>query len=483
MIRRGLLTMLFVVILLPVLVVLYQSSSTLMTQKRMTTETSGRYVRALAAYAADRWNDRRADRIDSFLSILYDHGYETLISKKETSSNVMPVENGKFVPGMVAFIAYPGRVLAHSKGASILQQIFVRSASTGLVMREEHITGSFITDDDDITYVACIMPTRSQGVWAVSAVTMMSWMGQNDFDMIKLSIAGSVGMLICLSGLMMLRGSVIGPLRRLASLVDGLKWGEELPTDEDRGLLTFDIGIDEIASLRSAIRGLAERMIEKNELERRYVGDIIKAQEEERARIAQDIHDGPIQIAAGLIQKLQIAEITSERIDEETRHLLNDTEEMAEGLVDDLRDICDSLVPPWISLGIVSSIEEAAARLSRQHDISITVNASEEIEADTRASLAIFRIFQEAVSNAVRHGRASSVEVAITRDGDALEVVIRDDGCGFDIEDRSPEELMREGRRGLNGMKQRADLLGGRCSVSSSEGAGTQIDIHIPCRR
>ena len=489
MLRRKLLTILFICILLPVLLILFQSSTTIMTQRKMTTETSGRYIRNLASYAADRWNEGNPDRIEAFLSLVADQGYDMMISVEGIDPAELPQDarhkistQGKFVPGMVAYVTLSGQMISHSQNAAILLNIFDKAlGETGgrIVGADGHIVGNLRTGTENISYVAYISPTDDPRVYAIAAVTMLSWMGKNDFDIIKLAVAGIMGMLICLVALFLLRGSVIAPLQALSAQVDTLRWGQELPPVDVKKI--GDIHVEEISSLKKAVSDLAIRMIEKNELENRYLGDIIKAQEDERSRIAQDIHDGPIQVLSAMIQRIQIVNVTARSMNDEERAQLATAERVAEDLVQDLRDICDSLVPPWISLGIVSCMEEAASRFERQHAITITTNIEQDLELPQGSTLALFRIFQEAVSNAVRHGGATEVRVDATRREDgSVSFSVTDNGNGFDPSASTTDDLMREGKRGLNGMRQRVDLLGGHCRIVSKPGEGTKISINVP---
>lgn len=491
MLKRKLLTLLFICTLLPVLVTLFQSSYALVAQKKTTTDISGRYVRNLAAYAALCWNEGNPDRIGTFLSLVADQGYDLLIAPGDIDPAKLGKDvrhkismRGKFVPGMVAYVTADGKLVSASQNASVLQNVFdkaVNKASGVAIGEEGHIWGAFRAGNEDVSYVAYISRTKDPRVYAVAAVTMLSWMGKNDFDMMRLAIAGTLGMLACLVALFLLRGSVILPLQSLASLVGSLRWGHErAPETPDT---PTDIHVEEITSLRNAVSDLAERMIEKNELETRYVGDIIKAQEAERKRIAQDIHDGPIQVVSALIQRMQIVGITTENLSRETRHQLQATEDIASDLVEDLRDICDSLLPPWVSLGLPSCLEESAHRFSRQHDLQIHTTVDPTIEVGQDATLALYRIFQEAVSNAARHGKASEVdlEAAFTETGEVC-ITIADNGVGFTPHPEMNSELMKDGKRGLNGMRQRIELLGGTYCVHSAPGEGTKIVVCLPLR-
>ena len=125
------------------------------------------------------------------------------------------------------------------------------------------------------------------------------------------------------------------------------------------------------------------------------------------------------------------------------------------------KDICDSLVPPWVSLGLASCMEEAANRLGRQNAIAIDMNMDSSIDVSQECTLALFRIFQEAVSNAVRHGGATSVSVDVERltlPGRSIRMCIVDNGRGFDTAKTFSSDLRLEGKRGLAGIRQRVEL-------------------------
>ncbi|MDR0653496.1 MAG: sensor histidine kinase [Synergistaceae bacterium] len=489
MLRRKLLTVLFIIILLPILVVLFESVRTFMSQKISTTDTAGRYVQSLADYASDRWNDGKPAQITAFLSLVADSGYNRLIRgekvpSKDANDRNASARRDKFIPGMVAYVTFSGRVISSSENADILAGIFTGSMAetSGRAADNGNIVGSFMFGGNRVSYVAHISATRNRMVYAVAAVTMLSWMGRNDFnfDMMKLAFAGTLGMLICLVGLFLLRSSVIKPLQALSSQVETTKWGKETPEFTTNGIFGR-LRVEEISSLKKAVNDLACRMIDKESLEKRYVGDIIKAQEDERGRIAQDIHDGPIQVVSALIQRIQMLNIASCGMPSDASRQLADSEDIAQNLVEDLRDICDSLVPPWVSLGLASCIEEASSRFERQHSITVNAVVDPALNVSQETTLALFRIFQEAVSNAVRHGNADtvSVEASLCGGGRTLEFIISDNGTGFILEAETPDTLVQKGQRGLTGMRRRVELLGGEFEIKSARGDGTEITVRI----
>jgi signal transduction histidine kinase len=458
-----------------------------MSQKKSTTDMAGRYVQSLADYASDRWNDGRPAQITTFLSLVADNGYNGLISGekvpfKGAGGKNAPARRDKFIPGMVAYVTSRGTVISSSENADILATIFsgTMAETSGRAADSGTIVGSFKSGENRVSYVAHISTTRNRTVYAVAAVTMLSWMGRNDFNMMKLAFAGTLGMLICLVGLFLLRGSVIKPLQELSSQVETTKWGAETPEFGADGVFG-KLRVEEISSLKKAVTDLAYRMIDKESLEKRYVGDIIKAQEDERERIARDIHDGPIQVVSALIQRIQMLNVASCGIPSDAARQLANSEDIAQNLVEDLRDICDSLVPPWVSLGLASCLEEASSRFERQHSITVNVAVDPELEVSQETTLALFRIFQEAVSNAVRHGHADTVSVEASRydGGRFAEFIISDNGTGFVPETETPDTLAQKGQRGLAGMRRRVELLGGKFEIKSAPGKGTEIIVRI----
>jgi signal transduction histidine kinase len=474
--RRKLLAILFICILLPVLVVLFESAVAVMSQKKTTTDIAGRYVQSLANYASDRWNEGNAAQITTFLSLAADYGYEALLSDGRG-----PKARDKFIPGMVAYVTRRGNLISNSKNAEILAGIFsgTMAGVSGPLSDTENIVGAFRTGSDHVAYVAHISATRDPRVYAIAAVTMLSWMGRNDFNMMKLAFAGTLGMAISLTGLFLLRKSVINPLQELSAQVNTLKRSDGTPDPSGSGS-SGRFQVEEISSLRHAINDLEHRIIEHDALEKRYVGDIIKAQEDERSRIAQDIHDGPIQVLSALIQRMQMLNMTQPGMPEDAANQLAAAENAACDLVEDLRGVCDSLMPPWVSLGIVSCIEEAARRFERQHSIEVNANVDQNLDVPQETTLAIFRIFQEAVSNAVRHGRATVVNVeASGLEGGGMELSVSDNGGGFEPNSQTTNELVREGKRGLSGMRRRVELLGGKFGIWSEPGKGATITVKI----
>jgi signal transduction histidine kinase len=240
----------------------------------------------------------------------------------------------------------------------------------------------------------------------------------------------------------------------LGYLVLGPKEGGEVFVEEERLLIA---SVAPILSL--AIRE-ATLVSELREVSRR----LIHAEETERARIARDLHDGPLQKA------ILLGGIHG--------HDMRDTKGVAHELVVELRELCARLRPAILDdLGLVSSIDWLLEQASRQFAVEPSLTLSGMTEDDRlapEAEVALFRVTQEAVTNAVKHGRASSIHVSLAKRDDSLELRIRDDGRGFTPAGEATPGL------GIPGMRERLRQIGGGVTVTSDTGRGTVVTAFIP---
>ncbi|MDP9144714.1 MAG: GAF domain-containing sensor histidine kinase [Actinomycetota bacterium] len=200
------------------------------------------------------------------------------------------------------------------------------------------------------------------------------------------------------------------------------------------------------------------------------------AMAEERERMARELHDA-------LNQSLFSLSLTARAA---SRHLATDPGRTADELSEiallsrqamaELRAVVEGLRTPDVDRdGLLPAIRNLAALLSRVHHIEVVVVADAEPNLDGRAEHEVFRIVQEALTNAVRHGQPARVTVSLV-DGDELQVLVRDDGHGFD-----PNERNYRGRRlGLTSMRERASAIGGRLTIESSPGEGATVRLEVP---
>jgi PAS domain S-box-containing protein len=206
----------------------------------------------------------------------------------------------------------------------------------------------------------------------------------------------------------------------------------------------------------------------------------LRAAEEERQRIARELHDDTAQRLAGLMLMLRVAG-RIEDPDERNRRLELVREEIGEA-ADAVRRIARGLRPPVLDeVGLPAALESLARSLRHAHGLDIHL----EIEAragrlDADSELAMYRIVQEALGNAIRHAGASRVTVTLRAEEPALCAVIEDDGRGFSADRPFPDDGQG---LGLVGMRERARNAGGTLEIDSAPGAGTRIRVALPFGR
>ena len=211
------------------------------------------------------------------------------------------------------------------------------------------------------------------------------------------------------------------------------------------------------------VGGAYEIRVAQRELERAAVQD-------ERRRLAREIHDGMAQDLAFIVQQ---ADALSDR--NGTPPAMADIATAARRALDESRGAIAALVRPTDE-----PLEQALARVAgeaagRWGGTEVQSRAPAGVELAAPAREALLRIVGEAVTNAARHGRARRVRVELSEEP-ALQVRIIDDGVGFD-----PTALERHaGRHGIMGMRERAEQIGGRLRVESKPGEGTQIVVVLP---
>jgi signal transduction histidine kinase len=212
---------------------------------------------------------------------------------------------------------------------------------------------------------------------------------------------------------------------------------------------------------------------------RMLLGRVITAQEEERQRIARELHDEAGQSLTALSLGLEAAgdELRSgrrERLGARLRSLAH----VAADAIEDLDRLVLDLRPAQLDrLGLLATLRWYVARVRAQSGVRVRlVVTGPARRLGSEVETALFRIAQEALTNVVRHARASRAEVALAFDADAVRLEVSDDGAGFDTEatGREPTSV------GLIGMRERAELVGGTLVARSSPQEGTRLTVRIP---
>ena len=201
----------------------------------------------------------------------------------------------------------------------------------------------------------------------------------------------------------------------------------------------------------------------------------VSARESERERLSRELHDGVLQDLCAVARDLKALQTQSE----DPAHLAALITESNES-VQTLRAICHDLRPPLLSNNPVLALKALVERLDRHSPVPIHMEHSADgLELPEEAALAVYRIAQEAMHNAIQHAEASEIAVRITEYPDKLRMTITDDGQGIP-DGRDPRSFVAEGHFGLAGMRERAAMIGGTLEVHSAPDYGTAVILEIP---
>jgi signal transduction histidine kinase len=234
-------------------------------------------------------------------------------------------------------------------------------------------------------------------------------------------------------------------------------------------------GGDEVGRLGTALENMRVRLQASRAAQlQRLLGKIISAQEDERRRVARELHDETSQVLTALGIALHPAgTMASEQ--------LHDLQTLVDRMHDGLHRLIVNLRPPAIDdLGLGAAIGALANSQLRSGGLNVRCELGElqDRRVDPAIEIAVFRVVQEALLNVVRHSAASAVVIEGGLTGGRLWIDIEDDGCGFDPTAISPDDHSLRGI-GLIGMRERVEMLGGRLEIDSAPGQGTRVRVDV----
>ncbi|MBA2874610.1 sensor histidine kinase [Thermaerobacillus caldiproteolyticus] len=255
--------------------------------------------------------------------------------------------------------------------------------------------------------------------------------------------------------------------RRLAGLKETIERAEHLV-----GQITVVLNY-----LNSDFRQVGE-FIEGAKQKQEFGLKIIEAQEEERKRLSREIHDGPAQMLAHVMMRSDLIErILRERGTEQAIQEIRDFKKMVRSALYEVRRIIYDLRPMALDdLGLIPTLRkylQTVEEYNKETKISF-IHIGQEMRLPDRFEVAVFRLVQESVQNALKHADATEIQVKIEMRDNQLFLMIKDNGKGFDI------TVKKENAFGLIGMKERVELLEGKMKIQSQIGIGTTVFIHIP---
>jgi PAS domain S-box-containing protein len=240
--------------------------------------------------------------------------------------------------------------------------------------------------------------------------------------------------------------------------------------------------MDDIHFLQSVANILATATERKRteESRSRLIERVMSAQEEERRRIARELHDEAGQSLTSLLVRLRLIEHT--RTFKKAKTQVNELRHITVQILDNLRRLARGLHPSILDdLGLAVALTRYATDYAQSYRIIVNVHTEglDSCRLPSPVETALYRIMQETLTNIARHAAAKTVRIALTCQPLGVQMIVEDDGCGFDVE-TTLRTSTASGHLGLFGMCERAMLLRGSLTINSTPGKGTTISVQIP---
>ncbi len=266
---------------------------------------------------------------------------------------------------------------------------------------------------------------------------------------------------------------IAAPLQSLVTQVERIASGEF-----DSQIAIYS-GPLEVRELEVAFNAMVDQLRKYRNDIQNYIVSILNSQEEERKRIARELHDETAQALIVLGRRIELAEELAIR--PELKDELEGLRDMVDDTLQGVRRFTSDLRPPLLEeLGLPRTLEILGDRIAREESLNIeTIITGTPRQLLPEFELGLYRLAQECLSNVRRHARASGAEIRLTYAPNLVMLEISDDGIGFEVPD-DPGELVKMGGLGLMGIYERARLFGGKAKIESLPGKGTHVTITIP---
>jgi signal transduction histidine kinase len=231
------------------------------------------------------------------------------------------------------------------------------------------------------------------------------------------------------------------------------------------------------AAFNAMTRSLAQadrERAEREQLRANYIRRVITAQEDERKRIARELHDSTSQALTSLLVGLRHLE---EATDPDTAHQrIGEIRKTVNATLDEVHALAWQLRPSVLDdLGLAAALQRYIADYQTRYGIQVDYaarNLAERLPVEVETTL--YRVIQEGLTNIARHARAHNASILIEQRAASVRVIVEDNGVGFDVEQVGGKRL------GLQGIHERVQLLGGKLVIESQPGQGTSLFIEIP---
>lgn len=266
---------------------------------------------------------------------------------------------------------------------------------------------------------------------------------------------------------------VVKPLQALETRASKLAWGDFAAIEDEVG------GIAEIHRLQVELIHMARKLKAAQVSLHSYIGAITAGQEEERRRLARELHDDTIQSLIALKQRVQLAQLANDN--QATYDSLDEVVGLTEQAIENVRRQTRALRPIYLEdLGLATALEMLARETAQTAAIPVGFHREgAETRLNAEVELALYRMAQEALNNVSRHAQATQAELLVSYSSEAITLVVRDNGLGFEVP-ISPAEFAPAGHFGLLGLHERAELIGARLDIKSCSGEGTEVIVRLP---
>ncbi|GEM_PF-246895 len=300
------------------------------------------------------------------------------------------------------------------------------------------------------------------------------------FDVPLTAAFAIVGVLLsCWLNVLLLRAA-LNPLARLQEVARRVQQGDFTVRAQPSPLADA-----EIARLADTLNQILDEVQRYDEQMRALSGRVIRAQEDERQRIARELHDDTGQVLTLLLIRLKLLESQPG-----AEALISQTEELrglVSGAIDQVRRLALNLRPPAIDqLGLAPALRSLATTFTAGTGLAVKLEVPREpVRLSPEDTIAVYRIAQEALTNIAKHAAARNVEMTVSVKEQTLDLLVRDDGRGFlpaDFKRYTDRDRLTKSEPGVGlfGMEERARLAGGRLHLQSTPGRGTSVHFTMP---
>lgn len=371
--------------------------------------------------------------------------------------------------GLAYLVDRQGRAIYHPD-ASLLGQDLRREAVVQRALQGDHNALVATAGDEQVVYGYASVAVSGWGLitresFAALTAPVRPYLG-------AALLALGLGLLLGLFWLALGAQRITEPINRLAAQAVRLAAGAEV-THVDGG------AIRELQTLAQAFDDMAQQVAGSRAAQRSYVAELTRTQEDERRRIARELHDGTVQALVAIGRRLEYLEGSAQN-PELVGQLAALRQEVGTAAAE-ARRFSRELRPLALEdLGLTPALRNLANQLHEQHGIQVTLTARGAPRGLTGdQELALFRIFQETLTNVAKHAQATEVSALLESDAEGVLLQVSDNGRGF-AQALSTDEFARRGHFGLIGIQERAQRLGGRLELESQPGQGATVRVWLP---